>query len=29
MFCQECGFELRDDAKFCTNCGKSVATKNV
>ena len=29
MFCQECGFELRDDAKFCTNCGKPVATKNV
>ncbi len=29
MFCQECGFELKDDAKFCTNCGKPVATKNV
>ena len=28
MFCQECGFELKDDAKFCTNCGKPVATKS-
>ena len=28
MFCQECGFELKDDVKFCTNCGKAVATKS-
>lgn len=23
MFCTECGNKLRDDEKFCTNCGKS------
>lgn len=24
MYCMYCGFELRDNAKFCDNCGKSV-----
>ena len=24
MFCKNCGNELDDDAKFCTNCGENV-----
>jgi hypothetical protein len=25
MFCDRCGQQLRDDAQFCTNCGKPLA----
>lgn len=24
MFCEKCGSELKDDSKFCGNCGASV-----
>lgn len=27
MFCTQCGTKLPDDARFCTNCGASVAPK--
>ncbi|WP_405305252.1 zinc ribbon domain-containing protein [Methanobrevibacter sp.] len=27
MKCSSCGFENRDDAKFCTKCGKSMIQK--
>lgn len=27
MFCTQCGTKLPDDARFCTNCGASVASK--
>ncbi|MGX8693520.1 MAG: zinc ribbon domain-containing protein [Methanobrevibacter sp.] len=27
MKCSSCGFENRDDAKFCTKCGKSMVQK--
>lgn len=27
MFCQECGTQLDDNAKFCVNCGKPVSGK--
>ena len=29
MKCPGCGFENRDDAKFCTKCGKSLIQKVV
>ncbi|MCZ9989361.1 zinc ribbon domain-containing protein [Brachyspira hyodysenteriae] len=25
MFCQKCGTQINDDAKFCTNCGASIS----
>ena len=28
MFCGNCGTELKDDAKFCNNCGKPVRKQN-
>lgn len=28
MFCDNCGSELRDNAKFCPNCGAPVTTVN-
>ncbi len=24
MYCKNCGTEIREDAKFCDNCGKSI-----
>lgn len=29
MFCTQCGTKLPDDARFCTNCGASVAPKTA
>ncbi|MBR0039178.1 MAG: zinc-ribbon domain-containing protein [Lachnospiraceae bacterium] len=29
MFCPECGAEIADDSKFCTNCGAKIETKTV
>ena len=29
MKCPSCGYENRDDAKFCTKCGKSLVQKAV
>ncbi len=29
MFCSKCGQELRDDLKFCTNCGAAIKTKVI
>ncbi len=28
MFCRQCGTQLKDDAKFCKNCGASVLKNN-
>ena len=28
VFCQECGSENIDDAKFCLNCGNEIINKN-
>lgn len=28
MFCDNCGYELTDDATFCPNCGKHLKAKN-
>ena len=25
MFCKDCGAQLADDARFCTNCGSTQA----
>lgn len=25
MFCQKCGTQINDDAKFCTNCGANIS----
>ncbi|MEI8199176.1 MAG: zinc ribbon domain-containing protein [Eubacteriales bacterium] len=27
MFCRNCGYKLKDDARFCINCGMKVNTK--
>ena len=27
-YCTKCGFELVEDAAFCSNCGASVKTEN-
>lgn len=27
MFCSQCGFQLNEDAKFCSNCGEAVNIK--
>lgn len=27
MFCSQCGFQLSEDAKFCSNCGEAVNKK--
>lgn len=29
MFCKYCGSKLRDDAVFCTNCGKKITAVKV
>ncbi len=29
MFCSQCGFNNRDDAKFCKSCGKPLSVSNV
>ncbi|MDD4324277.1 MAG: S8 family serine peptidase, partial [Eubacteriales bacterium] len=29
MFCRHCGSEVRDNAKFCTNCGSKIERKNI
>lgn len=29
MFCQNCGNQLEDSAKFCDSCGASVAADNI
>jgi|GEM_PF-4857015 len=29
MFCKNCGRELKDDAKFCDNCGAKVVFKHA
>lgn len=29
MFCKKCDFENPDDAKFCRNCGTTIATLEV
>ena len=29
MFCQNCGAELKDDTKFCPNCGKAASAENT
>ena len=28
MFCEKCGTQLPDEAKFCTNCGKHILDSN-
>ncbi|MDR0196687.1 MAG: zinc ribbon domain-containing protein [Oscillospiraceae bacterium] len=28
-FCQDCGTEVRDDAKFCNKCGKRVEEQSI
>lgn len=29
MFCKYCGNELKEEAKFCTKCGKAVEVKDL
>lgn len=29
MFCRKCGYQLEDDAEFCTQCGTRVQPENV
>ena len=30
MFCKNCGHEISDDAKFCSNCGtKGVVEEEI
>lgn len=29
MFCRKCGYQLEDDAEFCTQCGTRIQPENV
>ena len=29
MFCRKCGYQLEDDAEFCTQCGTRIKTESV
>ncbi|MBQ7276360.1 MAG: zinc-ribbon domain-containing protein, partial [Bacilli bacterium] len=29
MFCKKCGYELEDDAIYCSNCGEAIEGRQV
>ena len=29
MFCKNCGKQIDDDSKFCSECGASVASRSI